>query len=246
MFEQTFPQAPPARHRLRQLAAQALTAGRTTPLTGRLVERWAPPALTRSPTRLRLTAVLAALAVVVVLIGGSVLLLGGGPPAERAPLLPAARETPSAIAAPAKLADSSLVISVVGKVRSPGLVTVPSGARVADALGAAGGALDGTDLTSLNLARKLADGEQLNVGVPAAPDVARADGPPTPGNPAKLNLNTASVEQLDALPGVGAVTAQRILDWRTQHGTFTSVDQLQEVDGIGPAKFARLRDLVTV
>ncbi|WP_236793641.1 ComEA family DNA-binding protein [Amycolatopsis sp. GM8] len=247
MFEQTFPQtpAPQARDRLQQLAAQALTAAREPPLVGKLVERWVPPALTRSPARRRLTAVLAVLAVVVALVGGSILLLGGGPPAEQAPLLPAARDHPPTVAAPSKAADSSLVVSVVGKVRSPGLVTVPSGARVTDALSAAGGALDGTDITALNLARKLTDGEQLYVGVAPPPDGApqRADVPTAPG---KLNLNTASAEQLDSLPGVGEVTAKRIIDWRTQHGSFDSIDQLQEIDGIGPAKFAKLRDQVTV
>jgi competence protein ComEA len=183
---------------------------------------------------------------VVVLVGGSVLLLGGSPPAEPAPLLPAARDSPpTAAAAPSKAADSALVVSVVGKVRSPGLVAVPSGARVADALSAAGGALHGTDLTALNLARKLTDGEQLYVGIPAPPQAVpqQADAPTAPG---KLNLNTASAEQLDTLPGVGEVTAKRIVDWRTQHGSFSSVDQLQEVDGIGATKFSRLRDQVTV
>ncbi|TNC24401.1 ComEA family DNA-binding protein [Amycolatopsis alkalitolerans] len=244
MFEQKFPQPPvlQARERLRQLADQALAAGREPPLAGRLVERWVPPALTRSPARRRLTVVLAVFAVVAVLVGGSVLLLGGGPPKEHAPLLPAAREKP---AAPSKAASSSLVVSVVGKVRSPGLVTIPAGARVADALGAAGGALDGTDLTTLNLARKLSDGEQLYVGVPAPPQAVpqQAGGAAAPG---KVNLNTASAEQLDSLPGVGEVTAKRIIDWRTEHGSFSSIDQLQEVDGIGAAKFARLRDEVTV
>jgi competence protein ComEA len=248
MFEQTFPQAPApqARNRLRQLADQALAAEREPPLVGRLVECWVPPALTRSPARRRLTALIAVLAAVVVLVGGSILLLGGSPPPEKAPLLPAARDSPpTAAASPSKAAESSLVVSVVGKVRSPGLVTVPSGARVADALSAAGGALDGTDITALNLARKLTDGEQLYVGVAAPPPAApqQADAPAAPG---KLNLNTASAEQLDSLPGVGEVTAKRIIDWRTQHGSFSSIDQLQEVDGIGETKFSRLRDQVTV
>ena len=148
------------------------------------------------------------------------------------------------------MAESSLVISVVGKVRSPGLVTVPSGARVADALRAAGGALDGVDVSALNLARKLTDGEQIYVGVPvpagvqagaAAPDQASGG---EPGG--KVNLNTATQDQLDTLPGVGEVTAKRIVDWRTQHGAFSSVEQLQEVDGIGATRFSRLRDQVTV
>ncbi|KAA9158591.1 ComEA family DNA-binding protein [Amycolatopsis acidicola] len=251
MFEQTIPEVP-ARTRLEQLAGQALAGQREPPSAGRLVERWVPAALARSPLRRRVTAIVAALVAVVVLVVGSVLVLGGSPPVERAPVLPAARDKPAAVAgAPSKVADSSLVVSVVGKVRKPGLVSVPGGARVADALSAAGGPLDGTDVTSLNLARKLTDGEQLYVGIPAPPPVAaQASGPVGSGDPAapagKLDLNTASAEQLDALPGVGAVTAKRIIDWRTQHGSFAAVDQLQEVDGIGATRFAKLRDEVTV
>lgn len=252
MFEQTIPETvpSPAQNRLRDLAGETISARREPALVGRLVERWVPPALTRSPQRRRLSALVAGLAAIVLLVGCSVLMLGGSPPAEHAPSLPAAHASPPVAAAQAsKAAESSLVVSVVGKVRSPGLVTVPNGARVADALGAAGGALDGTDVTTVNLARKVSDGEQLYVGIPVPPAaVAQQTDPPAqpPAAPAKINLNTATVEQLDTLPGVGTVTAQRIIDWRTQHGSFTTVDQLQEVDGIGAAKFAKLRDLVTV
>ena len=105
-----------------------------------------------------------------------------------------------------------------------------------------GGALPGTDLSALNLARRLVDGEQLHVGVPAPPQAAIQ---PT-GQPGPVDLNSATLAQLDALPGVGAVTAQRILDWRAGHGRFTKVDQLREVDGIGPARLKSLRDLVVV
>ncbi|NKQ53820.1 ComEA family DNA-binding protein [Amycolatopsis sp. K13G38] len=249
MFEAN-PEAPesPARNRLRQLADQALAAEREPPLTGRLVERWVPAALTRSPQRRRLTAIVAVLTAVLVLVGGSILLLGGSPPPERPPLLPAASDNPRP--ALSKVAESSLVISVVGKVRAPGLVTVPAGARVADALRAAGGAVDGTDVSALNLARKLTDGEQLYVGVPAPagaqPGVVAPDASSGGAGSGKVNLNTATQEQLDSLPGVGEVTAKRIIDWRAQHGTFTSVEQLQEVDGIGTTRFSRLRDQVTV
>lgn len=253
MFEQTIPETvqSPARNRLRELAGEVTSGEREPAFVGRLVERWVPPSMTRSPHRRRLSAIVAGMVAIVLLVGCSLLLLGGSPPAERAPSLPVAHDSPPvAAAAPSKAADSTLVVSVVGKVRSPGLVTVPNGARVADALGAAGGALRGTDVTTVNLARKLADGEQLYVGIPAPAGVGGRQedppAPPPPGEPAKVNLNTATVEQLDALPGVGAVTAQRIIDWRTEHKTFTTVDQLQEVDGIGPSKFAKLRDLVTV
>lgn len=148
-----------------------------------------------------------------------------------------------------------LVVSVSGKVARPGLVQVQGGARVADALTAAGGPLPGTDLSGLNLARRVTDGEQIAVGVPPAPDStgptgADGTGPGAPGAPgaaaAKVNLNTATVEQLDALPGVGPVTAERIVGWRTANGRFARVEQLREVEGIGEQRFARLRDLVAV
>ncbi|TCO50796.1 comEA protein [Actinocrispum wychmicini] len=110
---------------------------------------------------------------------------------------------------------------------------------MADAVRAAGGASD-VDTVPLNMARRLADGEQVYVGIPAAPDVVTPQ--PRPG---KVDLNAANVSQLDDLPGVGAVTAQRIVEWRTRHGRFATVEQLRQVDGIGDSKFTRLKDLVT-
>ncbi|GAA5118840.1 helix-hairpin-helix domain-containing protein [Pseudonocardia adelaidensis] len=167
--------------------------------------------------------------------------------ASAAPV-PAAATTAAAPAAPPAL----LVVNVSGKVHQPGLVEVPEGARVADVLEAAGGALPGVDLSALNLARRVADGEQVAVGVPAAPDAAPAAAPGTPppgagGAPAgKVDLNSATIDQLDALPGVGPVTAQRILEWRTRNGRFTRVEQLREIEGIGERRFAQLRDMVTL
>jgi competence protein ComEA len=164
----------------------------------------------------------------------------------------------SATTAPApEPPGAQLVVSVSGKVRSPGLVEVPAGARVADALAAAGGALPGTDLTQLNLARRVNDGEQVAVGVPAAPDAAPAAGPtgsgaaaPPAGGPGappgRIDLNAASADQLDGLPGIGPVTVQRILEWRTRNGRFSQVEQLREIEGIGERRFAQLRELVTV
>jgi len=151
---------------------------------------------------------------------------------------------------------SEVVVDVAGRVRRPGLVVLPSGARVADALESAGGVLARVDLTSVNLARTLLDGEQLLIGVRTAP-VAVAPSPgqatgsvPTaavPGSAAPLvDLNAATMEQLDTLPGIGPVTGQAILDWRTANGAFTTVDELLEVDGIGDATLADLRDSVTV
>ncbi|MEV4317886.1 ComEA family DNA-binding protein [Actinocrispum sp. NPDC049592] len=137
-------------------------------------------------------------------------------------------------------ATQTIVVSVVGRVPSPGLFTLPDGARVADAVHAAGGAST-EDLIALNMARRLADGEQVYVGVPAPPEPAAPA-----AKPGKIDLNSADASQLDNLPGVGAVTAQRIIEWRGQHGRFTAVEQLRQVDGIGESRFARLKDLVTV
>jgi competence protein ComEA len=139
------------------------------------------------------------------------------------------------------------VVAVVGKVRRPGLVRVPPGSRVADTLDAAGGVLPGVDLAGVNLARKVGDGEQVAVGVPPAPDAVPATGgEPEAAGPGKapLDLNAATVEQLDALPGVGPVTAQRIVDWRVRNGRFATVEQLREVEGIGERRLGQLRGLV--
>ena len=156
------------------------------------------------------------------------------------------------------------MVSVAGRVAHPGVVRVPDGARVADALAAAGGARPGVDLSGLNLARRLVDGEQIAVGVPPAPDAAgqppsggaagagaagrgrAAAGSAGAGPAAKVDLNTASVAQLDTLPGVGPVTAQHIVEWRSRNGRFARVDQLREIDGIGERRFQQLRELVTV
>jgi competence protein ComEA len=159
-----------------------------------------------------------------------------------------ARPTPQPLAAPvpeqSQAAAPQLVVAVAGKVRRPGVVRLPPGSRVMDAVTAAGGVLPGTDLALLNLARKVVDGEQVVVGVAS---VAPAPGVPgAPGAPgALLDLNTATVEQLDALPGVGPVLAQRLVEYRTANGGFRSVDQLREVDGIGESRFQRLKALVT-
>lgn len=225
----------------------------------RVTSRWVPAAWRGSrldPGRAGALALVlvAAVAAVVAAVG----VWSARPRAEQVPPLPAvslntAVESSPVTSAPPTGVPAELVLSVSGKVRRPGLVRVPDGSRVADVLEAAGGALPGTDLTSLNLARRVADGEQVAVGVPAAPDAGgTGSGPaPTGGDavgaaPGKIDLNRATVEQLDGLPGVGPVTAQRILDWRTRNGRFARVDQLREVEGIGERRFAQLRDLVTV
>ena len=145
------------------------------------------------------------------------------------------------------MADTSttVVVSVVGLVARPGLVTLPSGARVAEAVEAAGGLLPEADPASVNLAAVVTDGQQVAVGVPAAPGAAApADAAAAPAGP--LDLNTAGVAELDTLPGIGPVLAQRIVDHRTREGPFTSVDQLDDVPGIGPSIAAELAGLVGV
>lgn len=218
-----------------------------------MAERWAPEGLrgARVDPGRRGAATLTA----VVLLSASVaavLVYRVRPQAEpvRPPRVLAAPAT-SGIAGPTS-SPATLVVAVTGRVRRPGVVTVPAGARVIDALRAAGGPLPGADLALLNLARKLADGELVVVGVPgAAVDAAAgagssAAGPGGPAGAGQVDLNTATLAQLDTLPGVGPVLAQRILDRRTQHGPFASVDQLAEVPGIGESRLSQLRDLVRV
>ncbi|MFH8766845.1 helix-hairpin-helix domain-containing protein [Streptomyces althioticus] len=141
-----------------------------------------------------------------------------------------------------------IVVDVSGKVRDPGVHRLPAGSRVEDALKAAGGVRPGTRTTGLNRARFLVDGEQVVVGGPAPAAAAAPAGPAgtgaAAGPTAPVSLNTATVDQLDTLPGVGPVLAQHIVDYRTRNGGFRSVDELREVNGIGDRRFADLRDLV--
>jgi competence protein ComEA len=144
-------------------------------------------------------------------------------------------------------ASAAVVVSVVGRVVRPGLVTLPAGSRVADAVAAAGGLLPEADPGSVNLAAVVTDGAQIAVDVPgtaADGGGALAGGGPGPGN--RVDLNTATAADLDALPGIGPVLAQRIVDHRTRNGPFRSVDQLDDVPGIGPAIAAELAELVAV
>jgi competence protein ComEA len=142
--------------------------------------------------------------------------------------------------------SATVVVSVVGLVARPGLVTLPSGSRVADAVDAAGGLLPDADPASLNLAAVVSDGQQVAVGVPGVVAPTSAGNAASPGAGGRLNLNTAGVAELDGLPGVGPVLAQRIVDHRTAQGPFTSTDQLDDVPGIGPTIAAELAELVTV
>lgn len=159
---------------------------------------------------------------------------------------PAVVRRPPSSAVPAAASAAPLVVSVVGRVHRPGLVTLPPGARVADALTAAGGLLPGADAASVNLAALVTDGQQIAVGVPGAS--SDAGGQPASSGPSggPVNLNTATAADFDALPGIGPVLAQRIVDYRQQQGPFTSVDQLDDVPGIGPSLFAQLRTRVVL
>ncbi len=144
-----------------------------------------------------------------------------------------------------------VVVDVTGKVRHPGIVELPEGSRVDDALDAAGGAKSGADTRSLNLARLLVDGEQVVVGfdVPlmgTGPPAGGAVVSTTDASIAPVDLNTATAEQLDTLPGIGPVTAQAMLTWRAENGAFTSVDELLEVSGIGDATLSDIAAYVYV
>jgi competence protein ComEA len=164
--------------------------------------------------------------------------IGTGGAVETSPATPSAPTSTVAV----------LVVDVAGKVRHPGLYRLPDGARVDDAVRAAGGALHGVDLSSLNLAARVVDGQQILVGGLATGGGAAPPGGAglTTASTAPVSLNSATLEQLDELPGIGPVLAQNIIDWRTANGGFASIDQLTEVSGIGDVTFAELQPLVTL
>jgi len=145
------------------------------------------------------------------------------------------------------LPAARVVVDVVGAVRRPGLYRLEQGTRIADAVARAGGATGKADLSMVNLAAPLADGEQVVVpkrGAAGAAAGAGAAGAGAAATTGPVHLSTATLEQLDSLPGIGPVTAQKILDYRTKHGAFTSVDELDAVPGIGPSRMDQLHDLV--
>ncbi|WP_035719965.1 ComEA family DNA-binding protein [Gordonia shandongensis] len=229
-------------------------------------DEWEPPR--RRLTMLPPAAIgLVLVGVVACLIAGYSLWRQNDPAAPVVAFESSAGPRPSTQARPPAPADSTapageVVVSVVGLVHRPGLVRLTGTPRVADAIARAGGARDGADLLSLNMAQPVRDGDQILVGrdtggrggvksaVVGASGDAGASATTTPGGSrgteGLVDLNSADAATLDTLPGVGPVTAAAIIAWRDAHGGFTSVDQLAEVDGIGPARLARLRGQVTV
>ena len=160
---------------------------------------------------------------------------------------PVAAELEPVAAAPAR---AVLVVHVVGEVRRPGLYRLRDGSRIADAVRRAGGAAREADLAALNLAAPLVDGIQILVPSREAPTAQAPTSPSSSGGGAAaagllVSLSSATVEELDQLPGVGPITAQKIVDYRSEHGPFASVDDLDAVPGIGPTRIEQLRDLVT-
>lgn len=178
--------------------------------------------------------ILAGVAVLVLVVVGSRLLGRHG--AAAAPPIPTAAATTAAVAAQA------IVVDVVGAVRRPGLYHLGQGARVADAVQRAGGPTAKAQLDLVNLAAPIADGEQ--VVVPARGSGVAATGGGAAATSGPVHLNTATLEQLNGLPGIGPVTAQKILDYRQQHGAFGSVAELDAVPGIGPSHLEQLKGLV--
>lgn len=184
------------------------------------------------------------LALAAVLLAARLLGGGGGagaPVSTSVPPLTAPAGTTAGETASAP--PAVLVVDVAGAVRRPGLYRLPKGSRIADAIARAGGVTRHAESSSVNLAAPLADGEQVLVpsGV-AGVAVAAPGGTPSPSAP--VDLNSATVEQLDTLPGIGPTTAQKIVDYRTEHGPFTAVDDLDAIPGIGPARIDELRGLV--
>ena len=215
----------------------------------------AVPVPGRHASRGRLTLEAAQLGVVaglvlVALVAGAWWLMAGGTDEVAVPDAPSpARDLVSLDSSEAPSpagATDSVTVDVAGRVRRPGIAVLDAGSRVVDALKAAGGARGGVDLSGLNLARVLVDGEQILVGVdPPAGVAAGVSGTAAP-SATLVNLNTADQVALESLPEVGPVTAQAIMAYRAEHGAFTSVDQLLDVDGIGEATLAQVTPYVTL
>lgn len=228
-----------------------------------LAAEWTPPGFSQSgeaaagpadgcetaaatPVRARVSRPAAVVLIVVSLVILGVLAWRLRPPppsVTEAPVLAvSASPAPAALLGSAAASPTaSLVVHVAGKVRHPGLVELPAGARVADAITAAGGLRKGFSLGVTNLAAPVADGQRIDVGSSAAGSAAAAG---TQLQAGLVDLNTATADQLDTLPGIGPITAAKIIAWRNAHQRFNAVEELLEVPGIGPKTLAELRPLV--
>jgi len=192
--------------------------------------------------RLGFAGLVVALVVVLATAGAVGLLLARRPemaPIEIRPPAPTATPLPTATPAPWR-------VYVTGAVRRPGVVAVAAGARVEDAVRAAGGPADEADLERINLAAPLFDGQHLRVPAVGESLAVTDEGDPSPGMARPININSATLEELDTLPGIGEVTAAKIVDYRRQHGPFRTIEQIMDVSGIGEAKFEAIRALITV
>jgi len=190
-----------------------------------------------APSRRRAGAIALAFVLLAVLLWRHGHAGGAGARLVRAPIVPAAP------AAASRVRANALVVDVTGAVRRPGVYRFARGDRILDAVRAAGGLTRIADRMLVNLAAPLSDGEQVIVAARGSTPGAGAAGAPSGSGP--VSLNAATAEQLDALPGIGPVTAQKIIDYRQAHGFFTSVDGLDAIPGIGPARIDELRGLVT-
>ena len=226
--------SPPPRHALVEAAARAYEAAHGNPLPEPVRGfRW------RISPRVGATAV----AVVAVMVATAV--LAARPEAQAVPEPPGLDDGSAQVGAETSddasldtlaLPGDVVTVHVAGAVNTPGVFELPGGSRVADAIDAAGGALANADTDSINLARRIADGEQVLVQLVGE----------SSGAPARLNLNSAEPADLEALPGIGTVLAERIVADRAQNGPFATVDDLDRVSGVGDAVLAQIRDLVTV
>ena len=192
------------------------------------------------------------LVVAVLIVGGAALWYVRSLPSSVSIQASTDRQGPSGLASPApSLTPATIVVDVAGWVRRPGVYDFRQGDRVIDAIRMAGGGRPGADLTSINLAAPLTDGQQIVVpkksklGVSASGVGGGGAAPGSGGAEPLINLNTATLDQLESLPGIGPALGQRILDYRQEHGPFRSVDDLDQVPGIGPTRVENLRDLVT-
>ena len=183
----------------------------------------------------------ALLALVLVIVAWRHAAAGSTAPLRVAPVVPA-RASPAAPAAAA--ARRLLVVDVVGAVRRPGLVRLPEGSRVADAIAQAGGLRRGAERAGVNFAAPVSDGQQVVVPQRGAAVAAGAGAGAASASTGPVSLNSATAEQLDTLPGVGPVTAEKIVAYRQEHGAFRSIDELDAISGIGPSRIANLRGLV--